>query len=203
MSSHGGLQPASLPRPHPQTPPHQIPSTGLAPSALGQGLAENRLREAGLSQSAATTLPITGQHELAQRATHSRKRKRSRTSRWGASLETTGFPKHGDSICPRARQLHTTSVNEQAGTKVCPLFCPGRRLGQSTGDPARRGAGQGEGSCPSLWPAQGLEWSLLHSLPGPFWAQDIPQSFPQARSQLLGFPYGFLSLNQLHSPGRF
>lgn len=67
MSSHGGLQPASLPRPHPQTPPHQIPSTGLAPSALGQGLAKNRLREAGLSQSAATTLPITGQHELAQR----------------------------------------------------------------------------------------------------------------------------------------
>lgn len=30
----------------------------------------------------------------------------------------------------------------------------------------------------------------------------VPQSFPQAKSQLLGFPHGLLSLNQLHSQGR-
>lgn len=111
----------------------------------------------------------------AGRATHSRKRKWSRTSGRGTRRESKGFPRHGDSMSPQARRSHTIPVNEQARTEVHPLFRPGRGPGQSMAALLGGGRWAGRrGRCPSLRPEQGLDPSLLCSLPVPLQLRMCP-----------------------------
>lgn len=150
-------------------PPHQIPSTGLAPSALGQGLAENRLREAGLSRSAATTLPITGQHELAQREPLTPGKGNGLGPAGGGQVwRPQGFP---SMVTQYAQgQAITHHFCKRTGRdQSLPFVLSRKEAGPEHWRPCQeRGWAGREGSCPSLWPEQGLEWSLLHLLPVPF-----------------------------------
>lgn len=160
MSNCGGLQPASQPRPH---SPRLHPSNPLHwsdPICQGPGAWLRRACHREVQSP-----PCPSQASMSrQRATHARKRKWSRTSSWGTRLwRPRGFPGLVTQ-CAQGPGDYTPFL-----TKVHPLFCPGRRLGQST----RRGAGCGEGSCPSQQPEQGQGQSLLRLPRSPWVSQDV------------------------------
>lgn len=71
-------------------------------------------------------------------------------------------------MCPGARRGHASSERKEQGPEVCPSFCPGRKLSESTGGPVRRGAGRGGrgAAFPAAEQRPGREThSLLHSPP--------------------------------------